>query len=212
VGFLRKLFGGGGGSSLANGVRGTAQVVACSGYRGRGIWQSCHMQLVVQADGVPPTAVDVDGLVHRDRWPLPGMTLPVTVDPANPENLRVEWDELPSSRDRSRLTAEALAAAMRGESSGGITAAIPGGATVINLSGQDLSQLSEDKKAKLRMLGLDPNALAAAQGAASAPGAMTAAGGEEDRLARLERLARLRDQGVLSDAEFEAEKTRILAT
>jgi hypothetical protein len=208
VGIFRKLFGGGGGSSLANGVRGTAQVVACSGYRGRAIWQQCHIQLVVQADGVVPTAVDVEALVHRDRWPMPGMTLPVTVDPTNPENLRVEWDEVQSSRDRSRLTAEALAAAMRGDSSGGITAPLPGGATVVNLSGRDLAQLSEEKKAKLRMLGIDPNALAAAQSAPAARGAVDA---EADRLARLERLAKLRDQGALSHTEFEAEKRRILA-
>jgi hypothetical protein len=208
VGIFRRLFGGGGGASLASGVRGSAQVVACSGYRGRAIWQQCHIQLVVQADGVAPTAVDVEALVHRDRWPMPGMTLPITVDPTNPENLRVEWDEVPSSRDRSRLTAEALAAAMRGDTSGGITAPLPGGATVVNLSGTDLSQLSEEKKAKLRMLGIDPNALAAAQGAPPAPGAATT---EEDRLARLERLAKLRDQGALSHTEFEAEKHRILS-
>jgi hypothetical protein len=208
VGIFRKLFGAGSTSSLANGVRGTAQVVACSGYRGRAIWQQTHMQLVVQADGVAPTAVDIEALVHRDRWPMPGMTLPVTVDPANPENLRVEWDEVQSSRDRSRLAAEALAAAMRGDDSGGITAPIPGGATVVNVSGQDLSQLSEEKKAKLRMLGIDPNALAAAQHAPAARGAGDA---EADRLARLERLAKLRDQGALSHTEFEAEKRRTLA-
>jgi hypothetical protein len=33
----------------------------------------------------------------------------------------------------------------------------------------------------------------------------------EDRIAKLERLATLRDSGVLSEAEFEAEKARILA-
>jgi hypothetical protein len=205
VGIFRKLFGAGSTSSLANGVRGTAQVVACSGYRGRAIWQQTHMQLVVQADGVAPAAVDIEALVHRDRWPMPGMTLPVTVDPANPDNLRVEWDEVPSSR----LAAEALAAAMRGDDTGGITAPIPGGATVVNVSGQDLSQLSEEKKAKLRMLGIDPNALAAAQNAPAARGGGDA---EADRLARLERLANLRDQGVLSDTEFEAEKRRILSS
>jgi hypothetical protein len=33
----------------------------------------------------------------------------------------------------------------------------------------------------------------------------------EDRIAKLERLSKLRESGVLSDAEFEAEKARILA-
>ncbi|MGQ0805562.1 MAG: hypothetical protein ACT4PI_17100 [Actinomycetota bacterium] len=61
------------------------------------------------------------------------MTLPVTIDPANPQNVRIEWDEVQPANDRSRMTAEALAAAMRGEG-GGISAQVPGGATVINLS------------------------------------------------------------------------------
>ena len=33
----------------------------------------------------------------------------------------------------------------------------------------------------------------------------------EDRIAKLERLSKLREGGVLSEAEFEAEKARILA-
>ncbi len=207
MGFLRKLLGGGSSPAIENGVRGTAQVVSCSGYRGRGIWQACHLQLVVQADGIPATAVEVQTLAHNQRWPMPGMTLPVTIDPTNPQDVRIEWDEVQSSKDRSRMTAEALAATMRGEG-GGISAQVPGGATVVNLSGQDLSELSEEKKAKLRMLGIDPNALAAAQGAAA--GTQAAGGAEQDRVARLERLAKLRQSGALTDAEFEAEKKKVL--
>jgi hypothetical protein len=41
------------------------------------------------------------------------MTLPATVDRANPNHVRIEWDELPDARDRARQTAEGLAAAMR---------------------------------------------------------------------------------------------------
>ena len=207
MGFLRKILGAGSSPAIEHGVRGTAQVVACSGYRGRGIWQACHMQLVVQADGIPATAVEIDTPAHNQRWPTPGMTLPVTIDPANPQNVRIEWDEVQSSKDRSRMTAEALAATMRGEG-GGISAQVPGGATVVNLSGQDLSELSEEKKAKLRMLGIHPNALAAAQGAAA--GTQAAGGAEQDRVARLERLAKLRQSGALTDAEFEAEKKKVL--
>jgi len=205
MGLFKKLLGGDGSPPIQDGVRGTAQVVSCSGYRGRAIWQSCEVQLVVQAEGIPATAVQVSQLGHNDRWPRPGMTLPVTVDRSNPQNVQIHWDEVASSSDTARTTAEALAATMRGEG-GGISAQVPGGATVINLSGQDLSQLSEAKKAKLRMLGIDPNALAAAQ-AGAAPGAPAE---PTDRVARLERLAKLRESGALSDAEFEAEKKKVL--
>ena len=43
-----------------------------------------------------------------------------------------------------------------------------------------------------------------------APPPAPAAASQEDRIAQLERLAGLRDQGILSDEEFAAEKARIL--
>jgi hypothetical protein len=44
--------------------------------------------------------------VHRSRWPSPGMTLPATIDRANPSNVRIEWDEVPNARARARQRAE----------------------------------------------------------------------------------------------------------
>jgi len=196
MGLLDGLLGGSGG--MKDPVRGMAQVVSCSRHNGRGIMQNCHMQLVVQADGVPATPVELHQLVHNKRWPQPGMTLPVTVDRADPQKVKIEWDEVETSRDRSRQTAEDMAAAMRGEGGGPAM----GGAQVINLGGQSLDDLPEEKKQKLRMLGLLP----------SEPAAEPA--GEEDemddRLAQLERLAKLHDQGVLTDEEFAEQKRQIL--
>jgi hypothetical protein len=178
--------------------------------------QNCHMELVVQAEGVPATAVQFQGLVHNARWPTPGMSLPVTVNRADPQRVRIEWDEVESSRDRSHRTAEDLAASMRGESGDAGIAA--GGVNVVNLSGRDASELTEEQKAKLRMLGIDPTALAQQQAAASGGGSPTRASSGSDsddeemgeRLEQLEKLARLRDQGVLTDAEFESQKQQIL--
>jgi Short C-terminal domain len=184
MGLFSKLSRGGGG------VHGTAQVTSCSGYQGRGIYSMCRMQLIVQAEGVAPTAVEFEGLVHRNRWPQPGMTLPVSLDPADPHSAKIEWDEVPDARDRSRANAEAMAAAMRGEGGGGL-----GGAQVINLSG---GQLSEEQRAKLRMLGIDPG------------GAPAAAPEPDDQLAKLERLGALRAQGVLTEEEFQEQKRRLL--
>jgi hypothetical protein len=49
--------------------------------------------------------------------------------------------------------------------------------------------------------------------ALASAGAAPEGGGNmvEDRIANLERLSKLRESGVLSDAEFEAEKARILS-
>ena len=110
MGLFDSLFGG---ARMSDPVRGTAQVVSCSANRGRGVYQNCHLQLVVQAEGVPVRAVEQQTLVHRSRWPFPGMTLPATIDRANPANVRIDWDAMPDARDRARQTAEGMAAALR---------------------------------------------------------------------------------------------------
>jgi hypothetical protein len=92
-----------------------------------------------------------------------------------------------------------MAAMMRGEGAG---AGGFGGAQVINLSG---GQLTEEQLAKLRMLGIDPGAV---QGAA-APGPEPAPE-PDDQLTKLERLGALRASGVLTEAEFEEQKRRLL--
>jgi hypothetical protein len=83
-------------------VRGSAQVVSATGHHGRGVYQRCDMNLVVQAEGVEPTAVSWSGLVHNKRWPRRGMVLPVTVDRADPQSLKIEWDEIERSDNRTR--------------------------------------------------------------------------------------------------------------
>jgi hypothetical protein len=76
---------------------------------------------------------------------------------------------------------------------GGPAAAGAGQPQVIDLRGTDLAD-------QLR------GALEAAGAAPQDSGNMV-----EDRIAKLERLSKLRESGVLSEAEFEAEKARILA-
>jgi hypothetical protein len=201
---LDGLFGGG----MKDPVRGMAQVVSCTAHRGHGIMQNCHMNLVVQADGVPATAVELNQLVHNQKWPSPGMTLPVTVDRANPQKVKIEWDELARSRDRSRQSAQDMAAAMRGEQPEGAggPGGMLGGAQVVNLSGQDLADLPEEKKQKLRALGI-PVPESPASAAAAPAGEDDAI---DDRLDQLERLTKLKDAGALTEAEFEAQKKQIL--
>lgn len=198
MGLLKNLFGGGAGR---DGVRGTAQVVSATGYH-EGHYARCKMNLVLQAEGIEATAVQFDGIVHNKKWPRPGMTLPVSINPDDPTRYEILWDDVPRSDQTAQSSAEAMAAAMRGE--GGAQQSPFGNAQVINLSGGDLSDLPEDKKAKLRMLGLLPPK-AEAPAPAAAP-----ADDDDDRLEQLERLVKLRDAGALTEDEFAAEKARIL--
>jgi hypothetical protein len=47
--------------------------------------------------------------LNRDRWPVRGMELPVSFDPANPSQFEVRWDEVPSIEDRAASNDPTLA-------------------------------------------------------------------------------------------------------
>ncbi|MDW5595822.1 SHOCT domain-containing protein [Conexibacter stalactiti] len=90
------------------------------------------------------------------------------------------------------------------------------GGTSVEIVG-DISNVSDEQRAKLRALGIDLDQLAAGDASGIAPlfdaAFMTppaAADDAEETLSRLERLQRLREQGVLTEAEFAEQKRRIL--
>lgn len=166
------------------------------------------MQLVVQAEGVPATSLRETDMVRADKWPSPGMTLPVTVDRSDPTRIKIEWDEVERSQDRAARNADALAAMMRGEAPS--PGAMGANVQVVNASGTDPRLLPEEKKAKLRMLGIDPDELAVRQGFGPAPVSADSDDEVDEQLARLTKLGQLRDAGVLTQAEFEEQKRRIL--
>lgn len=190
-------------------VDGTAQIVSCTGYH-EGAMQTCRMQIVLSGEGVEPTAVEHSALIHNRRWPHPGMTLPAKIDRANPKRFKVDFKAIPDSRESAQGSAEAMAAAMRGEGGGAGGGVGAGGAQVFNLSGGDLSQLSDEQRQKLAALGIDPTALGAGAPAAAGGQAPPAADGGDDTLEKLQKLADLRDRGALTDEEFEDEKRKLL--
>src|SRR3954463_6578637 len=198
------------GARMRDPVRGQAQIVSCSMNRGDGVWQNCHLQLVVQGAGVPATSAEHNELIHRNKWPSPGMAVPITIDRSNPQKFKIEWDEVQDSRSRGAANADAMAAMMRGEVPQG---GFGGNVQVINASVRDPRTLSDEQRAKLKMLGVDVDQLAAQQGFGPAPPQEAAASSDDDvddQLARLAKLGQLRDSGVLTPEEFERQKRRIL--
>ena len=95
-------------------VRGAAQVVSATMPAADSTSSNCRMSLVVSAEGLEPTAVEHTAMAKTKRWPSPGMTLPVTVDLADPTRLKIEWDDLQTNRESSMQQAEQMAAMMRG--------------------------------------------------------------------------------------------------
>lgn len=67
---------------------------------------------MITAERLAPLAVHFGGYgVPKAKWPRPGVVLPVTVDIADPNRFRIEWDQVLSGQE----AAEHLAARLRGE-------------------------------------------------------------------------------------------------
>jgi hypothetical protein len=150
------------------------------------------LTLVVQAEGVSATTVEHSCFAPTKKWPYPGETLPVTFDRADPDRLKVRWDDVPDSADVSRQQAEALAAQLNQG----------GGGSVVS-SGGDVNEIVEALQQAM------PGAQIQVGDSQMVSGA--GAGGEDDdRIEELERLAKLKETGALTVEEFEREKARIL--
>jgi hypothetical protein len=172
-------------------VDGTAQVVGGSLPPDSAKSANVDLNLVVQAEGVPATSIAHSCMAPTRKWPYPGATLPVTFDRADPDRLKIRWDEIPEAGDVAKQQAEALASQLN-QGGGGQAG---GGADVSGI----VEALQE------AMPGAQIDVQGQPQGApAAGPGA------SDDHVAQLERLVKLRDSGALSEQEFEREKARIL--
>jgi Short C-terminal domain len=175
-------------------VDGTAQVVGSTQPPDSATSSNVNLTLVVQAEGVSAVSIEHSCIAPTKKWPFPGQTLPVTFDRADPDRLKIRWDDVPEAGDVAKQQADALAAQMNQGA---------GGAQVVQAGGADVSELIESLQQQY------PGAQINVQGQPEVGGG-DAEGGEDDRVAQLERLAKLRDSGALSEQEFEREKARIL--
>ena len=181
-------------------VRGSANVVSATALDPGQTSGSepCAMELIVQGDGITPTPV-----AHRDKapvlkWPRAGDVLPVTVDRENPERLEIEWDDVP----------------VRGQP----IVATSSPATADHPSIRDAHPEIPPEAAEIvdRITSMFPNATidvaepTVVHWEGSVDDALAGVLGGGDRISQLERLAKLHDEGALTDAEFEAEKRRVL--
>ena len=174
-------------------VDGTAQVVGSTQPPDSATSGNVNLTLVVQAEGVEATSVKHSCLAPTKKWPFPGETLPVTFDRADPDRLKVRWDDVPEAAEVSKAQADALAAQMNqgGAGQGQVVA------------GGDVA----DIVAALQQQYPGAQVQVEGGGAAAAPDQ-----GGDDRVAQLERLSKLKESGALTDAEFEKEKARILSS
>lgn len=181
-------------------VPGTAQVVSGTRPPESASSGNVRLQLVVQAEGIPPYSTEVHCLAPTKKWPFPGETLPVVVSQSDPHKLKIVWDDVVPHADRGRAQAEQVAAAMRGEG-GAVDPALAGVPPEARAIVEQIRQAFPGAQVQVG----DASALG------GVPSPPTAEDDPEDEmLERLERLAALHERGVLTDAEFAEQKRRIL--
>jgi hypothetical protein len=174
-------------------VDGTAQVVGSTQPPDSASSANVNLNLVVQAEGVPATSIEHTCMAPTKKWPYPGHTLPVTFDRADPDRLKIRWDEVPEAGAQAKEQAEALAAQLN-----------QGGGGPVMAGGTDVSQIVAALQEAM------PGAQIEVDGSGAMSGGATPVGGGDDHVAQLERLAKLKESGALTELEFEREKARIL--
>ncbi|MDN5004808.1 hypothetical protein ACFQZO_28550 [Bradyrhizobium sp. GCM10027634] len=98
---------------ITNPVDGWLQVVSCSPFPDAAgetvLVPRCVIDGVITAERLAATAVRYGGYdVPKPKWPRPRMMLPVTVDLADPQRFRIEWDQVPTGREAAEQLAEQL--------------------------------------------------------------------------------------------------------
>ena len=208
-------------------VKGTLQVTATTYPPAGATSGNYSLNGIVSGDGIPPTAVEHAGIAKTKKWPQNGQTLPVTVDRADPTRLHIEWDEVEDSWASARSSAEKMAAMMRNggaasAASGwtaGADAANAAAPVVINASGvpgvrEDLMKLAmsggspEQIMNALKEHGVQVPDAASVQMFSAA--AAAAAPAEEDPAARLRKLQDLKRDGLITEDEYETQRTKVL--
>lgn len=192
-------------------VRGTAQVVSTTRAPHGASYGNLTMDLVVQAPGIQPYAHDYSKLiVPVAKWPSPGMTVPVDIDPDDLSDVDVLWDEMPSNADRADQQAEQLAALMRGEG----TDRAGSSPTDHGASGIDdvLAQIGEMFPGAQVAIGDGPVGAGAMPPPVSGTAGITVVASQSggDPVERLTKLAKLREAGIIDDAQFEQLRQQIL--
>jgi hypothetical protein len=94
---------------MSDPVIGTYQLTACSAGSSGAMYSNCQMTGVVTAPGVGPAVVEHLCTAPTKKWPSPGMSLPVTVDRADPTRLRINWDDMLTGRQQGEQQAQLLA-------------------------------------------------------------------------------------------------------
>lgn len=189
---------------LRNGVMGTARVISINSrghHEGRRTGRVV-MHVILQGPSVAPTSARYEAALITTVWPEVGMDLPASIDPTRPTRFRILWGDV--SNGTAGVMRQSSSTAERGSRSGGYPLShSPNGTVMLNGRPVEFRATRDDA------------ANAAPQVSAAFPRDLqqkTGTGALTEMAPLLERLAALRDRGILTQAEFEAQKGKILGS
>jgi hypothetical protein len=205
-------------------VTGTARVV----WARPGSGSKTEAHLSITAIGVDPFEAMYTFEAPKGKAATTGASLPVTFDRERHERLRIEWNDVPETGPATTVTpspaAPATPAGVPPEAAGmveGFRQAFPGGSVSFQTRVIDAHNQPDLLKPFEAMTGMDLDGdgkVGGSTGIPAAPGSgggwqvTASSGGGSDTISRLERLADLHESGALSDAEFAAEKAKVLGS
>ena len=205
-------------------VQGWAQIVSTSMAPHNAVSGTCRMNVILQAEGTPAIPIETSKICRVSKWPRAGMRLPCEFDPNKPEKFDIDWSGVESWQDQARRQAEMMAQQMNQPGRGGMPAGIPGmpgNVQVINLSGGEADPAKIARAEQMLGIDIDGDGRIGAPPAGAAPPPPPPPGAPppalapmtpDDRVDALERLAALHEKGLLTAAEFAAEKQRLLSS
>ena len=86
------------GSPMADALQGTIRIVSLSEPKGRSRYQTCEMELVLDAPGLDAEPLSTEVVLDRRYWPTAGMVLRARISRRRPRMIDVNWDALARER------------------------------------------------------------------------------------------------------------------
>lgn len=166
---------------IKDGVRGDALILTIEPWDDRYGALLLEMRLQITVPPEAPYIVKQKFTVLKEKYPSAGLTLPVTVERNHPERVRIEWDEVPTNSERLDVQY----------------------GTKPEPTFKEMVRKKVAERRRDEMLGPPKDDLLRP----AAPMDLTF---DADPSVRLKKLATLRDAGIVSAADFEEQKQRIL--
>ena len=82
------------GSPMSDALQGTIEIVELTPPAGRSRYQSCSMNLVLNAPGIERELLTTEVILDRRYWPTVGMILRARISRKQPRMIDVNWDAL----------------------------------------------------------------------------------------------------------------------